>query len=201
MKTLSKILPFVKNSIQTFSQIASNLAEAIRNLPPDELDEIDRDLHLNYFFIDFNNEKNEEEIMSAYSYFYHTLGRFPGNTDLVIIPKPGTPAFIKTNKIISPNQLYEKFRGTDTKGLVSVQALAALNIHLGGDTKLSRKTMTEFLHNMSMQALNRENDSILLDFEKIIDLVPNIIVLLRQQNKKSSQINDLNEIEVALRKK
>ena len=201
MKTLSKILPFAKNSIQTFNQIASNLAKAIRNLPPDELDEIYRDLQLNYFLIDFNNEKNEEEIMSAYSYFYYTLGRFPGNTDLVIIPKPDTPGFIKTNKIISPNQLYEKFRGTDTKGLVSVQVVAALNMHLVGDTNLYRKTMTKFLHNMSMQNLNRENDSILLDFEKITDLVSNIIALLRQQNKKSPQINNLNKIEVALCKK
>ena len=161
-----------------YNQIASNLAEAIRNLLPNELGEIDRDLELNYFFIDFNNEKNEEEIMNAYSYFYHTLARFPGKIDLVIIPKLDTPKFIKTDEIISPNQLYEKFCGTDAKVLVSVQVLAALNIHLGGDTELSRKTMTELLHNMSMQALNREDDNILLDFESITDLVTNIIALL-----------------------
>ena len=54
-----------------YNQIASNLAEAIRNLPPYELDKIDRDLELNHFFIDFNNEKNKEDLMNAYSYFYH----------------------------------------------------------------------------------------------------------------------------------
>ena len=69
--------------------------------------------------------------MSAYRNFYHALGRFPGKLDLIIIAKPDTPAFIKTDKIISPNQLYEKFCGTDAKGLVSVQVLAALSIHLG----------------------------------------------------------------------
>ena len=91
--------------------------------------------------------------MSAYSY-YHALGRFPGKPDLIIIPKPDTPAFIKTDGIISPSQLYEKFHGTDAKGFVSLQVTATLNIHLDGDIKLSRKTlMTEFLHNMSMQAL------------------------------------------------
>ena len=56
--------------------------------------------------------------------------------------------------------------------------------------------MTEFLQNMSMQALNREDDNILLDFENITDLVTNIIALLRQQNKKSQQINDVNKAEV-----
>ena len=66
--------------------------------------------------------------MNAYSYFYHALGRFLGRLDLVIIPKPDTQKFIKTDEIISHNQLYQKFRGTDAKGLISVQVLAALNI-------------------------------------------------------------------------
>ena len=56
--------------------------------------------------------------------------------------------------------------------------------------------MTEFLHNMLMQALNRENDNILLDFENITNLVTTIIVLLKQQNKNSIQINDRNKVEV-----
>ena len=96
-----------------YNQIAGNLSEAIRNLLSDELDEIDKDLRLKYFFTDFNNENNQDKIMNAYSYFYHVLGRFPGKLDLVIIPKPDVPTFIKTDEIISPNQLYEKFRGTD----------------------------------------------------------------------------------------
>ena len=47
-----------------------------------------------------------------------------------------------------------------------------------------------------MQALNREDDDILLDFENITDLVINIIALLRQQNKKSQRINDVNKAKV-----
>ena len=126
------------------------MSEAIRNLPSDELDEIDRDLRLNLFLIDFDREHNQDEIMNAYSYFYHALGRFPGKLDLSIVPRPDVPAFIKTDEVISPNQLFENFKGTHARGLVSVQVLAALKIFLGGDTELSRKTMTEFLHNMSM---------------------------------------------------
>ena len=44
--------------------------------------------------------------------------------------------------------------------------------------------MTEVLHNMSMQALNKENDNIFLDFENVTELAASIIVLLKQQNKK-----------------
>ena len=151
----AKEIKIIENSVENltickslytnlYNQITSNLSDALRNLQPNELDEIDKDLRLNYFFIDFDNENNQDEIMSAYSYFYHAFGCFPGKLDLILIPKPDTPAFIKTDEIISPNQLYEKFRSTDAKGLVSVQVLAALNMHLGGDIKLSRKTMTEF---------------------------------------------------------
>ena len=56
--------------------------------------------------------------------------------------------------------------------------------------------MTEFLHNMSTQVLNRENNNILLDFENVTNLVASIIVLLKRQNKKSIQINDSNKVEV-----
>ena len=44
--------------------------------------------------------------------------------------------------------------------------------------------MTEVLHNMSMQALNSENDNIFLDLENVTELAASIIVLLKQQNKK-----------------
>ena len=50
-----------------YNQIAGNLSKAIQNLPSDELDEIDRDLMLDLFFIDFDREHNQDKIMSAYS--------------------------------------------------------------------------------------------------------------------------------------
>ena len=118
--------------------------------------------------------------MNAYSCFYHRLGRFHGRQDLIIIPKRDIPHFIKTDEIILPNQLNEKFKGSDAKGLVSAQVLAILNIYLGGDVELSRGSVTEFLHNLSLQALNRENGNILLHFEKISDLVTAVISLLKQ---------------------
>ena len=93
--------------INFYNQIASNLSDALRNLPSNELDEIDKDLRLNYFFIDFDNGSNQDEIMSAYSYFYHVLGRFPGKLDLIIIPKPDTPAFMKTRNNFFKSTLRE----------------------------------------------------------------------------------------------
>ena len=42
-----------------------------------------------------------------------------------------TPPFLKIDIPISPIDLFKKFVGTDAKALVSIQGLAALNIHFG----------------------------------------------------------------------
>ena len=88
----AKEIKIIENSVENltickslytnfYNQIARNLSDVHRNLLPNELDEIDKDLRLNYFFIDFDNENNQDEIMSADSYFYHALGHFPGKLD------------------------------------------------------------------------------------------------------------------------
>ena len=45
---------------------------------------------------------------------------------------------------------------------MSIQALAALNIHFGGDKTISKNALSDFLHNMLFQALSNENDNIYL---------------------------------------
>ena len=123
------------------------------------------------------------------------MGHFPRRQELVIIPKPEIPPFIKSQEVISPNQLYEKCYGTDARGLVSDQMLARLNIFFGGDPEKSQKTMIEFLHNMSMQALSKSNIKILLEFDKIVDLITHLTGLLQQQNRLSIKINEENNNE------
>ena len=59
--------------------------------------------------------------------------------------------------MISTNQLFEKFSNSDMRGLVSIQALASINIYLGGNAEIPRQALTEFLHNMSHQALSKDD--------------------------------------------
>ena len=60
------------------------------------------------------------------------------------------------------------------RGLVSLQALAALALFLRVDvvatTEAASEGLTEFLHSMSYQALNNENDDILLEFDWLTEL-------------------------------
>ena len=83
-----------------------------------------------------------------------------------MLPQANIPDFVKTETPFSPIDLYKKFKATDAKVLGSIQAKATLNIHLGADRNISKKT-TEFLHNLTFQALSKENHDILLSFEHV----------------------------------
>ena len=55
---------------------------------------------------------------------------------------------------ISHVDLYKKFVGTDAKALVSIHALAALNIHFGGNKYISKIAIGEYLQNLTYHALS-----------------------------------------------
>ena len=91
---------------------------------------------------------------------------------------------MKTNDILSPFDLYENFNSTDAHGLVCVQFLAALNLFLGSDKIISKNAMSEFFHNLSMQALNEMDNRVKLKFDAISDLNKNIDnLLITEANK------------------
>ena len=106
--------------------------------------------------------------------FFFSKGRFPGSQKLIMLPQADIPDFVKTETPLSPIDLYKKFKATEAKVLASIQAIAALNIHLGGDRDVSKKALTEFLRNLTFQALSKENDDILLSFELDDNLFLNI---------------------------
>ena len=96
--------------------------------------------------------------------------------------------FIKTNKVTSTNQLYEKFRSTGACRLVSIQVLAVLNIYYGGSTEISRQALSEFLHNMSHQALNKDNYNVFMQFDRTAELINEFIFMLLDKNNRSLNI-------------
>ena len=74
--------------------------------------------------------------------------------------------FFNGDEMILPSQLFERFQWTDARGLVSVQALATLAVYLGQHVNddVAEGVMSEFLHNMSHQALDQQNATILPQF-------------------------------------
>ena len=73
-------------------------------------------------------------------------------------------------------------------------------MYLGRMSTVSKNAMSEFLHNMSYQALNIENDEIFIKFNGIAQLINDNNETLIERNNQSIQISDvmntniLNEI-------
>ena len=126
--------------------------------------------------------------------FYFQHGRFPGSQKLISIPQVKLPFFLKTDMPISPVDLYKKFAGTDAKALVSIHALAALNIHFGRNKYISQGVLGEYLKNLTYQALSQENDKIFMSFSEIgllvNDLLEQFVFKENTQIEKSSAISE-----------
>ena len=88
------------------------------------------------------------------------------------------PSFVQSSDVISPSELYIKFTSGNARRLVCVHFLAALNVHLERNKMISKNAMSEFFHNLSMQALSKSDDAILIKFDAI-------------SNKLNNSLNDL----------
>ena len=52
--------------------------------------------------------------------------------------------------------------------------MAVLNAFLDSDPKISKDTISEFFHNLSMQAKSKSDDSVLIKFDSISLIAKNI---------------------------
>ena len=130
--------------------------------------------------------------------FYIKHGRFPGSQKLILISQVKLPFFLRTDMPILPVDLYKIFAGTDAKTLVSIHALAALNIHFGGNKYIFPGVLDGYLKNVTYQALRQENDKIFMSFSEIGLLVN---YLLEQfVFKENTQIEKLSAISEEIRK-
>ena len=95
--------------------------------------------------------------------------------------------------LISPVDLYNKFAGTDAKELVSIHALAALNIHFGRKKYISQAAIGEYLQDLTYQALSQENDEIFILFNNIgllvNDLLGQFVIKENEEITKASAIS------------
>ena len=179
---------------ELLTTVEINLHEFFINLGIEEKQKINTDLaNNNYFRWDPNEVYIQTQILATYRDFFYETGRFPGRYELIHLPTPIMPSFIRSNDWILPRSLYETYVGRDMQGITSVQFLAAFNRFLGGDVELSRNAMNEFFHNLSWQALTNDNDSVKIKFEAITALVKNINSLLQKKiyesKKRTQEIN------------
>ena len=166
-----------------YSTVTDFLHQAFNYTDKELTKKIVKDLQLSYFLLILTINIMHKIYQERTRIFFNELGRFPGSSEFPIVPQGNIQNFINTSDIRSPSDLYNRFRASDARELVSVQMLASLHMCLGASPSLSQRTMTEFYHNLSIQALSKSNDSVRLEFVAIVDLVKNIAQVLNDSTE------------------
>ena len=68
---------------------------------------------------------------------------------------------------------------------MSIQVLAALIIHFGGDKTTSKNALSESLDNLLFQALSKGNGNIYLNFDNVGELIIDILEGLLEKDQQS----------------
>ena len=168
---------------EVFNDIAYFFQKMIKEAPDEFLEPIKADLANEIYFTQNLKEiESHVELLKIFNRFYFKSGRFPGNSNFVLVPAGVKPNFVKTFDQISPVELNEKFQNGPSYGIAAVHFLAGLNIYFGGEKKLSQDVMSELLYNLSYQVLSIDNKKKNIKFEEIIKLNKNIKRLIRDVN-------------------
>ena len=166
LDTKENLLILKKTHDQLYNQIAKNFNEMFKKMPFDLYSKIEND------FLRENYEINDVKNLDSWVSFYFKHGRFPGNNDLTILPQTSLPSLVDELSVeVSPVQLCEKFKNTDSKNLVSFQAIVALFLYYCGEKITAKRAMEEWKENLTFQALSKENDNIIMHFDKFTNIV------------------------------
>ena len=144
MKNYLLNLTVLKKAYQEISdKIGASFAVVTQNLSEYDKGRINEDLRNHYINFDFKKNIVSNEILNIFCDFWFTHGRFPGHRELTVLPKALLPESVEHSKPLSPKKIFGSFSATDARDLVSIQALCALTLYLGGSEArdLTRITM------------------------------------------------------------
>ena len=109
------------------------LTQLTFSLDLDEIQQLDDNIKTNgWGVINLLDIDNVLELLSTLKLFYHSNGRLPLTSGLLIVPDVEVP---EGEEKINLKNLYEMFCYTKTHGLVSIQFLGFLGIFLGAGVK------------------------------------------------------------------
>lgn len=142
-----------------YANVVSSFQNYLKNAPGVLIEKMENDLRFNlYSSIDLKNELNSKEVTETFDRFSLRLVDSLQSTNW---PLTGdVPSFVRSSDVISPSELYKRFSSSNARRLVGIHFLGALNVHLGGLKTISKNAVSEFFHNLSMQALSKSDDAI-----------------------------------------
>ena len=174
-----------------YDDIAFFFQRKIHEIPDEHVQDMIEDLS-NYrvYFKDIKKVESSQELLTIFSNFYFKTGRFPGVHNLLNVPPGVNPPFIQKHDRLSPFEIHEKFNGSEAYGLISVQFLSALNIYFGGDKYTSQNVMSEYLHNLSLQALTIDDDRWEIQFYEIEKLADDLKNHMRNSTRYDIEVDE-----------
>ena len=176
-----------------FDDLSVFFQRKIHEIPDHFIEKMEDDLsNHRIYFKSIKKIESHTDLMMIFSNFYFKTGRFPGFFELINVPPGVNPDFIENHDRISPFKINEKHSNTSLYGLASVQFMSALHIFFGGEKLLSKNVMSEFLHNLSLEALTIDDDKIEIQFFEIEELSRNLKYLMRDDERYEIEINDKN---------
>ena len=133
LEIVLKMLLFAEKTFKAFyNQIAQNLINVSNMLPADEIEKINKDLQREHYLVN----KDTIDHLDAWCNFFYNHGSFPGSQELILVTQAHIPNFVIANTPLPPIDIFRNFTGTYAKALVSIHALAALNIYYGGSLQI-----------------------------------------------------------------
>ena len=176
---------------EIFDDIAYFLQRKIKETPDDFVEKMEEDLaNQRIFFKKLKKIESSTEFLKIFNEFYFKTGRFPGNSEFIIVPPGENPSFVERYNQISPVEINEKFKNSEAYGIAAVQFIAALNVFFGGDKTISKNVMSELLHNLSLEALTIDDDRVEVEFFQIIELNNNLKSLIRDDERDEILIHE-----------
>ena len=169
-----KVLRCVHNDL--YKTVAENFKYYVDNLNQTNLDEIDADI-VSSGLNSIKNVQNTRELLMLLDYFYFINGRFPTTNEQTFVPRAKPPLEVNGEEL-NIKKLYEKFRGTDSHGIVCSQFLAGIFLFFdsGGEEK-ARNFLSEFYQNMTVSTLSTNHS---FQFDAFTELLTTLSLLFRR---------------------
>ena len=157
----------------TYENLAEQFKIYIYSLPPDEIDELERDFHANRNgLLSIRDTESPAELFNSFTMFYYLNGRFPFTDGYLFVPGSDAPHGIIGGKL-NLNELLAKFFMTGSKGLVSSPSITKILLFFAGNEKLAKDFLTEFYYNLSVEIRSKDNNEV-LKFDASTDLCTKI---------------------------
>ena len=123
------------------------------------------------------NVENASELLMLFDYFYFINGRFPTTNEHTFVPRAKLSLEMNGEEL-NIKKLYEKYRGSDSHGIVCSQFLAALLIFFNEESEeIARNFLTELYQNMMVGALSTDY---YFRFDAFTDLMTTLSFMFRQ---------------------